>query len=395
MRRWAWLGALALMGTGCTSEECRDEPPSIAVELSGDLSGAQSIEIRIAYDDVQRTVPSNVEKGAVGVRRIGLIPLPSAGAQIDVSVTAYTRLDARGARVAMGTTSASLTGDGCNVIGVAMSPVDAAPRDGGVAVDAGDAGIVERDAGERDGGVVERDGGVPRDGGAPICATGITRDSLMLYDFETLPELVDGTGRTNAEWMPLAADIAPSATEGPEGCGDAIAFEGDGAVIVHLEGQPVASVDLWVRFDQGPDGYQGIVSRDVSGQTEPGHFSLFRTCEGRLVVRVQDTEREVYHCSEDALPIGDWHHVGLRLANEIQLAIDGKIQTPQGTAALFSEGCAPDEVTCGGQLTLDPATAADVAIVTGAASHMADATTHAPLTAPFYGAVDGLHARSR
>ncbi len=396
--RVAAFAAFALC-VHCTSEPCRDEPPSVSIAIGGDLDGAASVEILVEYDDVSRTLPINVEGTSLEPQRIGLIPAPSVGAEVRIVASGYSRVDARGARVSSGTANVDITLDGCNEARVDLEPLGVAPRDGGVAPRDGGEPMVERDAGDADpdAGVPRDAGEDPRDGGEPVteCFEQITRDSVMLYTFEDLPMLDDTTGVSTARWVVDEAGNGPQGHEGPKGCGVALDLDGSGAMQIGTnDGVTPASMDFWIHLHDVPSEAQGIVSRDASGQAEPGHFTLFRNCDDYLVLRVQDLTTSVYLCSEAPLALDDWTHVAFSVSPEAALFVDG-VQQTQGPdeVGLFGADCS-QVVQCGGTLEMEPP-ANGLPLVVGASAHQVASGSDVGLSNPFFGAIDNVHARSR
>lgn len=383
----------------CSSDPCRDEAPSIEIALAGDLDGAMSVEIVVEYDDVSRTLPMNLEGASVPQpQRVGLIPSPSLGAEVRIAAYGYSRVDARGTRVSAGEATVDVTLDGCNEARVELAPLGVAPRDGGVPVRDGGTPDTGRDAGDGDpdAGVPRDAGEDPRDGGPPPleCTAQVTRDSVMLYDFEELPRLDDLTGLSTSRWV-SEAGAEPQGHVGPDGCGTALDLDGSGAMFIGTnDAITPASMDLWIHLHDEPTEAQGIVSRDATGQADPGHFTLFRTCDDYLVLRVQDQITSVYLCSDAPVPLDAWTHVAFSVSPQTSLFVDG-VPQQQGpeSIGLFGAQCS-DFVPCGGALEMEPPTNG-LPIVVGASAHEAMAGSEAGISRPFLGAIDNVHARSR
>jgi hypothetical protein len=143
---------------------------------------------------------------------------------------------------------------------------------------------------------------------------------------------------------------------GAPGCGQGLSIpaglDGQPYVVVPYAPEwqlPQGSVDFWVRFDT-LDKTQGIIGRDSLGEQTSGHLTLFRACDGALVVRLQRGVSEGIRCSQP-VPDGVWLHVGVNFggAAGLQLFVDGTPATRTGTVIYSKHGvttCA-HEMTCG------------------------------------------------
>lgn len=370
--RWV-LSVLAVVGAvpSCSSGEpgCDDKPASLTLQLDGDLSGVESIEIQIAYDGMSRKFPKNVE-GEMSELFFGLVPAPSAGADVVVTGWGYERPDARGAQVLWGEVEGTVQPNGCNQLEISLAPT----------------------------GQTTPDAGPVRDAGAPpsMCATAATSETVVLYTYESLPVLTDIGGMANSEWFPLTADATLGSTEGPSTCGDAIGFDGDGAVITRADTLQLeqGAIDFWVRFSGPPNGAQGILSRDATGQDEPGHISVFRSCDDHIIVRIQDNLLSTYRCSNEPVPELTWTHVGINFgAPDLELFVDGEKQERLAESNLWGEGCIDGPISCRGEVAVGIDGNAEPLVI-GASSYQAEPGSGTPLALPFVGAMDSVHIRA-
>ena len=145
------------------------------------------------------------------------------------------------------------------------------------------------------------------------------------------------------------------------------------------------SIDFWVRFDKGTEtAAQGIVSRDAKGTDKPGHLSLFRTCEGVLLLRLQRPEGMTFQCSAPT-QLGKWYRVGINFgAGGLQLYVDGKRATR--TTKLV---CGTNEHACGGSSSGGIAGNENPWVVGASAGTSAEGLA-TPVTNQLVGAIDNL-----
>ncbi len=137
--------------------------------------------------------------------------------------------------------------------------------------------------------------------------------ALARYDFE------DANGATtlrDAHGLQDARLEGGSFTSvaGPDGCGRAISFEAAGvfAVVPNLPAWDLAegSVDFWFRVPDVVDKAYGVLGRDHVGTDLPGHLSVWLTADRTVTVRLQGATQLATLCSEQALALGRWAHVG-------------------------------------------------------------------------------------
>jgi hypothetical protein len=180
------------------------------------------------------------------------------------------------------------------------------------------------------------------------CPVADTSDGVVaLYAFEGDEggtQLLDSVGGHDAT---VLLGVVASA-DGPEGCGAAFAFGGEGRYFV-IEHSPdweleVGSFDLWVRLPASSSDHVGILSRDVNERAEPGHLSLFVDVEGRAVVRLQpmddssDNFNDAVACSETPLPRERWVHLGVNFGPpQVELYVGGELNDWEGTSAISDE----------------------------------------------------------
>lgn len=138
---------------------------------------------------------------------------------------------------------------------------------------------------------------------------------------------------------------------GPDGCSRAFSFGANAQYIV-LDDSPdwdmdAGSIDLWLWLPAELQTHVGLLSRDLSGRDQPGHFSLFVDDEGRAIVRVQpqaedfDNSTDAVACSAALLPREAWVHLGVNFGPpEVELYVDGVLGQWNGTNSITSDwGC--------------------------------------------------------
>jgi hypothetical protein len=171
---------------------------------------------------------------------------------------------------------------------------------------------------------------LPKDAPAPpSCATILDPDTVMLLRFEKVTGFTFGDVAGTHDGV---VSTKPSLVPGPPGCGKALVIPAAGGTQVKVPDHAAfklleGSVDFWVRFDAAASktGFNGIISRDASGEANPGHLTIFRSCEGTIVARIQNTQDYV-QCSAVVVPVGVWFHVGVNFGatTGLQLFVNGK-----------------------------------------------------------------------
>jgi hypothetical protein len=156
-------------------------------------------------------------------------------------------------------------------------------------------------------------------------------DTLALYNFEGPDPKADLTGK-----HPISHFEGEVATaEGVTSCGQGLRFElRDGkpsyAVIPHNpDWDQVRSIELWARFDreiQALTRAEGILSRDARNANQPGHFTLARDCDGRIIFRLQRTGADqIVVCSATRVPADRWVRIVVGF-HPAELSVDGDLE---------------------------------------------------------------------
>lgn len=165
-------------------------------------------------------------------------------------------------------------------------------------------------------------------------------ETLALYAFDGDSDtlIADATGSHDGT---LRSAAVPTLIPGPDGCGDALSFPEGESVYVEIPDDADwqlerGSIDLWVW--PAPEGHPppdvGIVGRDATQATEPGHFYLHQwtsTTPNIFVSRIQTTNDGgdgVFLCADGPVIVGQWTHIGINFgppANEMW--IDGELAT--------------------------------------------------------------------
>jgi hypothetical protein len=135
-------------------------------------------------------------------------------------------------------------------------------------------------------------------------------------------------------------------TAGPPGCGRALAFAGDSGREGFAEipshsawDMSVGSLDLWFLPGPAPADLEMLLTRDASGQTRDGHFTLGYSEAGRIFLRQQRVDAEQFICSEPVVP-GQWVHVAVNFGPPVsELYIDGRRVTPDAEVIVDGSPC--------------------------------------------------------
>lgn len=219
-----------------------------------------------------------------------------------------------------------------------------------------------------------------------FCTSKIDADTLTLLTFESITsgafDDISGRGHTG-----VMHGSAQQGASGKPGCLKAAVFDGQADSYLEIANHPdyalaAGSVDLWVRFDQG--GMAGIVSKDASGTNEDGHLTIFRGCDGSIVVRQQlGGDQHFIRCSSP-VSNGDWHSVGVNFGSGgLELWVDGK----QGTRT----GALPcgETYVCGSSTETGIGNNSNPWVV-GAHAMNSDDGAATPVRDPLAGAIDSL-----
>jgi len=236
--------------------------------------------------------------------------------------------------------------EGCTIF---VAPADSGPPDTSV-VDSGS------DSAPIDSAV---DTSVADTGRPPGCGAMPDGDTVALFRMEDLAsgQLTDATGDHHGTFHRMNA---PTVVAGPSGCG--MAFGGGIDIAGRVPNDPLfdlsaGSVDFWFRPAMlAPTEAWGLVSRDATGDV-PGNFTAFYSGEGRLVARLQATDRSQNVCSNGPLPLDEWVHVGINFGPSGPfLFIDGVAQAGTGTWISISrpdEPCVTGVTAVGGTVGTD------------------------------------------
>ena len=140
---------------------------------------------------------------------------------------------------------------------------------------------------------------------------------------------------------------------GPGGCGRAISFDAASQIYGQIPNSDAwelteGSIDLWVwPVDDGVLPIMaGIVSRDATGVTEGGHFTIYQwhhTDPDSIVVRIQSEGFNLGYtmCSTEPLQFGRWNHVGVNFGPpRAELWING-VYTEDPVQILDYDGVTP------------------------------------------------------
>jgi hypothetical protein len=184
---------------------------------------------------------------------------------------------------------------------------------------------------------------------------------------------------------------AAARVSGKSGCGKALSFS-TSSPISYLQVADSSdwdlsegSVDLWIRFDGAASATEGIASRDANGQTNAGHFTIVRMCNGSIMVRLQDTSSVWAQCSP---PVNDqsWHHVGVNFGGSggLKLYVDGTLASR--TASIT---CNSNDWACGASTTKGIA-GNDNPWTIGASSMKSAEGSSEPVEDPLSGRIDSF-----
>ena len=310
-----------------------------------------------------------------------------AGETVSIEVSAYESENVRGRLLGEGMLG-PLAINLCDRLELELTDRFVLDRDdAGVPQDSGTTDVL--DATEPDAGAEDAD--EPDTGPPPECPSAPDDATLALFPFNS----AETTGTTVADVVSgIAGAIRPvqgsvASTSGPLACGDAAAFFGSGYIEIPGEGlAPVlGSVDFYVKFEgASPTARQGIISRDATGQTLSGHITFFRTCDEHLIVRLQDTTRSIWRCSDRPLPQGQWLHVALDFGEPgPALAIDGMVATSTGTR--FGNGDCLGTIGCEGTGAFEPSGNMNPWVLGGDSGSSEEGLAE-PVRAFFFGAID-------
>jgi len=250
--------------------------------------------------------------------------------------------------------------------------------------------------------VVAVDTTLPNDLPTNDCRTPLGLSALALYRFETITAvgvLADETGKHPGALVGAKASLVA----GPSGCGKALSFLGFPSDIDQpttygaIDHSPAwnlqsGSISFWVRFDRAPGQQGGILSRDAGDQNQPGHFSIMRARDGRIIARLQrlkdETPQQYLLCSK-IVSTGSWHRVRFDFGvPHAELYVDGKLA--QETAKVATRfGSKIETNACGVTGPAGIAGNQNPWVIGALNSRSADGTINSPHSA-LAGAIDNL-----
>lgn len=398
MTRWMLVAAMALSIAGCRSDRCESEPTSFQLDLSlpdpalANRADALWVRVRLAERSYSRRFVLGEElRDGQTAFAVDLDPAPTEVFEVTVEAEA----SAAGAPLARAEQTFRGSPDGCNRFPLALdrapSSADGGDEDGSRA-DAAPVDLGLADAAAADAGAPDREPPPPE----PPCAARAADDDVLLYTFDEVPAftttVADARGQHPAVARPLGAvvDRAP----GPEGCGLAARFA-EGRYL-EVPSHPdfdlsAGALDFWVQATPTADRrlMEGILSRDASGTARSGHLSVYRACDGHLLVRLQRTNApDVYRCSDGPLVGERWAHVGLNFGPPgVELYVDGELQTNTSSTTVRWDCGSP--VPCGAPSS-QGIDGNENPIVLGVSSHGSEEGSAAPVTRPFSGLIDSF-----
>jgi Concanavalin A-like lectin/glucanases superfamily len=222
----------------------------------------------------------------------------------------------------------------------------------------------------------------------PPCVDKGDADTVALYTFEGSGTTVtDSTGKHHGKLVGSGA----ARVSGKSYCGDAMGFPGSTPeAYVEIPDSTdfdlsKGAVDFWVRFDATASGSEGVFSRDASGTTNAGHITMFRLCNGSLLLRLQSTTNSYHQCS-DPITAKSWHHVGVNFGGTggLTFYVDG---TLAGRTASIT--CGTTVNTCGAAATVG-INGNDNPWVLGAAAWNSTEGAATPVNTPLKGQIDSF-----
>jgi len=226
-------------------------------------------------------------------------------------------------------------------------------------------------------------------------------DVVAHYTFDTDmgSQILDETGAHHG-----TTENAVSHVDGR--CGQALTFQsGMGIPHAHIRDHAdfdlmEGSLSLFVRVP-AHDSY-GIISRDWQGVEEPGHFGIYTSYEGHVVVRLQDIEigrggfgsNAVWLCSDRPLRVGEWEHVGVSWGGDqdVQLWLGGEPATLTDELPItWYGGGATIDVPCGTTIRPHGIDGNSLSWILGANASLRSTSLPNRLFVPFIdGAIDEL-----
>ncbi|MFO0725284.1 MAG: LamG-like jellyroll fold domain-containing protein [Myxococcota bacterium] len=396
MNRSLWICGLALLGgaIGCAKDACKSQPTSFELDLSTGALGAaiHSVTIDLSIDSahLEKTfeIAGQLDDGRTSLA-VTIDQPPTSEFSLSVAVHAFSGTGGSGDLLASGDKQLRATPDGCNQFGLDLSPAanDAGVADAMTPADSGDdAGV---DGGTVDGSLgmdaeptdLEPADGAPDAGAmdaepldapdpdaaspdaelpdlgpadAGSCLSELDPTTVALYEFDG--NLTDST--TTAPHHGALNGNGTSFTPGTPACGQALRFA-SGPVVDGYGRIPdsqdfslaTGSIDFFVaRPAAPPNRALTVLSRDSSGNVA-GSLTVYLSCAGNVIVKLEAADGPHYRCSATAAPAGGWSHVGLNFgAPGLELYIDGTAANHVGALGLGGANCS-SRVPCDGTTT--------------------------------------------
>lgn len=385
----------------CASDRCTSEPSSFQLDVSiEDLELATrvdslSVSLEILGRSYSKSFPvgTTLADGETSLS-VELDPAPTEDFNMKVVVAALENgaTRARGEQVFRGHPN------GCNrfelVLASATEQTDAGPADRVLdATTPGDAGPDDAPSFDlgTDAGLLDQ-GNVPVD---PPCTARVDDDVVMLYTFDEVPAFTTTVADAREVHPAFASPAGSMVDRAPsrESCGLSVRFSGGYYLEVPNSDEfdlRSGSLDFWVSAPAPVQrGMEGLVSRDASGTTLPGHLGIYRDCQGYIIVRMQrSASPDVFRCSNVPIPFDQWAHVALNFGEpEVELYVDGELSTNTSTTQVLWNCETP--VVCG-QSASYGIDGNQNPFVIGAASHVSAEGLAVPVSTPLVGQIDSF-----
>jgi hypothetical protein len=219
------------------------------------------------------------------------------------------------------------------------------------------------------------------------CATKVDPNTLSLLTFEVEDAggfFTDSSSNAFNAWLRGGAKQGAS---GKAGCNMAAVFDGSANSYLEIDHAAAfslssGSIDLWVRFDTA--GRMGVLSKDANGTNQNGHITVFRACDGSIVLRKQEPGNTSHVQCSAPVKTGSWVYVGVNFGpGGLELYVDG--QRAQRT----------DKLPCGSAYQCGATTTSGIdgntnPWVVGATAMTSADGAATPIDNPLQGAIDSL-----